>query len=144
MLSLAYPLGDVILGTLVLIILFRSQSQRLTLMLLALGLGGFALADSLFLYLTSSGTYSSADLVSSGGWVFGFLFVAAAGMSVPSGTRLTEASDPRPRPLQLALARRCPTSRSWPPGWPSSSTCWTRTRLRWSTSCSASPSSSWC
>jgi diguanylate cyclase len=94
-LSLAYPLGDVILGTLVLILLFRSQSQRLTLTQLALGLGGFALADSLFLYLTSSGTYSSADLISSGGWVFGFLFVAAAGMSVPSGMRLSEASDPR-------------------------------------------------
>ena len=59
-LSLAYPLGDVVLGTLVLIILFRSQSERMTLALLALGLGGFALADSVFLYLTSRGTYSSA------------------------------------------------------------------------------------
>jgi diguanylate cyclase (GGDEF)-like protein len=94
-LSLAYPLGDVVLGTLVLIILFRSQSDRPTLALLALGLGGFALADSLFLYLTSSGTYSSADLVSSGGWVFGFLFVAASGMSVARGVRGSEASDPR-------------------------------------------------
>jgi diguanylate cyclase (GGDEF)-like protein len=96
-LSLAYPLGDVMLGTLVLIILFRSQSERITLALLAFGLGGFALADSLFLYLTSRDTYSSADLVSSGGWVFGFLFVAAAGMSVPRGGHTTEASDSRSR-----------------------------------------------
>jgi diguanylate cyclase len=96
-LSLAYPLGDVVLGTLVLIILFRSQSERITLALLAIGLGGFALADSLFLYLTSSGTYSSSDLVSSGGWVFGFLFVAASGMSVTRGARASEASDPRSR-----------------------------------------------
>ncbi len=92
-LSLAYPLGDVVLGTLVLIILFRSRSERLTLALLACGLGGFALADSLFLYLTSSGTYSSADLVSSGGWVFGFLFVAASGMSVVRGAQGSEAAD---------------------------------------------------
>jgi diguanylate cyclase len=96
-LSLAYPLGDVVLGTLVLIILFRSQSERMTLALLALGLGGFALADSLFVYMTSRGTYSSADLVSSGGWVFGFLFVAASGMSVRRGAHASEASDPRSR-----------------------------------------------
>ena len=93
LLSLAYPLGDVVLGTLVLIILFRSGSERMTLALLALGLGGFALADSVFLYLTSSGTYSSADLVSSSGWVFGFLFVAAAGMSVARAIGPSEASD---------------------------------------------------
>jgi diguanylate cyclase (GGDEF)-like protein len=96
-LSLAYPIGDVVLGTLVLTILFRSQSERMTLALLALGLGGFALADSVFVYLTSRGTYSSADLISSGGWVFGFLFVAASGMSVGRGVPASEASDPRAR-----------------------------------------------
>lgn len=96
-LSLAYPLGDVVLGTLVLILLFRSQSERMTLALLAVGLGGFALADSLFLYMTTRGTYSSTDLVSSGGWVFGFLFVAASGMSAARGAHATEASDPRSR-----------------------------------------------
>lgn len=39
------------------------------------------MADSLFSYMTTSGTYSSADLVSNSGWVFGFLFVAAAALS---------------------------------------------------------------
>jgi diguanylate cyclase (GGDEF)-like protein len=96
-LSLAYPLGDVVLGTLVLIILFRSQVERMTLALLAFGLGGFALADSLFVYMTSRGTYSSADLVSSGGWVFGFLFVAASAMSAPRGADASETGDPRSR-----------------------------------------------
>ena len=94
-LSLAYPLGDVVLGTLVLILLFRSQSERMTLALLAVGLGGFALADSLFLYMTTQGTYSSTDLVSSGGWVFGFLFVAASGMSAARGIHSPEASHAR-------------------------------------------------
>ena len=93
-LSLAYPLGDVVLGTLVLITLFRSRSERITLGLLALGLGGFALADSLFLFMTTQGTYSSADLVSSSGWVFGFLFVGASGMSVALGARTSEGSEP--------------------------------------------------
>lgn len=80
-LSLAYPVGDVVLATLVLFLLSRSESERTLFMLLALGLGGFALADSLFSYLTSAGTYSSANLVSSGGWVAGFLFVGAAGVT---------------------------------------------------------------
>ena len=109
-LSLAYPLGDVVLGTLVLIILFRSQSERMTLALLAFGLGGFALADSLFVYLTSRGTYSSADLVSSGGWVFGFLFVAASAMSVPVGRTRPRRATPFEGPLHVALAGACPTS----------------------------------
>ena len=116
MLSLAYPIGDVVLGTLVLIILFRSQSERMTLALLAFGLGGFALADSLFVYLTSRGTYSSADLVSSGGWVFGFLFVAASAMSVPRGApRVRGERLPVEGPLHLARGWPCPTSPWWEP-----------------------------
>jgi diguanylate cyclase (GGDEF)-like protein len=101
-LSLAYPVGDVVLATLVLIALVRSQSERSTLALLALGLGGFALADSLFSYMTTKGTYSSADLVSNSGWVFGFLFVAAAGLSA------TYAEDGI-----HVLEERVPTGTSW-------------------------------
>ena len=81
-LSLAYPVGDLILATLVLLALARGKgAERATLMLLALGLGGLAIADSAYVYLTTLGAYSSADLVSSG-WVFGFLLVAAAGSAV--------------------------------------------------------------
>lgn len=96
-LSLAYPLADVVLVTLLLITLLRSESERVTLTLLVLGLGGFALADSLFVYMTTTGTYSSTDLVSSGGWVFGFLFVAASGMTVNRSAEAIEVSDALPR-----------------------------------------------
>lgn len=83
LLSLAYPLGDVVLGTLVLIALTRSTGrERITLGMLALGLGGLALSDSAFVYATSTGAFSSASLISSG-WTFGFLYVAAAGLSLP-------------------------------------------------------------
>ncbi len=85
-LSLAYPIGDVVLATLVVILVYRAESERMFLVLLALGLGGFAMADSLFSYLTSAGTYTSANLVSSSGWVTGFLFVAAAGTTVSRGS----------------------------------------------------------
>ncbi len=81
-LSLAYPVGDLLLATLVLIALARgSGAERATLAVLALGLGGLAVADSAYVYLVGVGAYSSADLVSSG-WVFGFLFVAASGLTV--------------------------------------------------------------
>ncbi len=84
-LSLAYPVGDLMLATLVLIALARGTGrERHTLAVLALGLGGLAFADSAYVYLTSLKAYSSADLVSSG-WVFGFLFVAAAGLAVRRG-----------------------------------------------------------
>ena len=104
-LSLAYPLGDVVLGTLVFITLFRWVSERMTLALLALGVGGFAIADSLFVYLTTRGTYSSTDLVSSGGWVFGFLFIGVAGMSVPRGrTAYQDVAEPPGRSSWVWLA----------------------------------------
>jgi diguanylate cyclase len=109
-LSLAYPVGDLVLGTLVLIALARGTgAERMTLAVLALGLGGLALADSAYVYLVSLGQYSSADLISSG-WVFGFLFVGAAGMTVPSSStgarrRLGRAEPAGPLATRPSLLR---------------------------------------
>jgi diguanylate cyclase (GGDEF)-like protein len=100
-LSLAYPGGDVVLATLVLITLVRVQTDRTTLTLLALGLGGFAVADSLFSYMTSNQTYTSADLISNSGWVFGFLFVATSAMTTRTSAQTSaRSSNRRPRPAQ--------------------------------------------
>jgi diguanylate cyclase len=99
-LSLAYPIGDLVLGTLVLMALARGDSaERTTLALLTVGLGGLAFADSAYVYLVSLERYSSADTVSSG-WVIGFLFVGAAGWSVrrqsaPSTRRHSALTGPR-------------------------------------------------
>ncbi len=85
-LSVAYPVGDVVLVTLVLLHLSRvGTAQRPTLVLLGLGLGIFAVADSTFVYLTTTGTYSSGDLVSALGWTVGLLLVATAGFGAPHG-----------------------------------------------------------
>ncbi len=106
-LSLAYPVGDVVLATLVLLALARGTvADRTILLLLAVGLGGFALSDSLFVYLTSTGTYSSADLVSNSGWVVGFLFVGVAGTAVAvrpttDAVRRTSVSAGSPWPQML-------------------------------------------
>lgn len=86
-LSLAYPIGDIILGTLVLLAVARGRpDERPVLVLLAVGLGALALADSAYLYLVSLQEYASADAVSSG-WVFGFLFVGAAAQLERSRSR---------------------------------------------------------
>lgn len=79
-LALAYPLGDVVVGTLALLALGRVRpDDRAVLAILAGGLASLALADSAYLYLTSAGRYTSADLVSAG-WAVGFLLVAAAAL----------------------------------------------------------------
>ena len=104
-LSLAYPAGDLILGTLVLLALARGAvGERRTLAVLALGLGGLAVADSAYVYLVSQGAYSSADLVSSG-WVVGFLLVAAAAATVPptDGVEVEHRSAPAMSVLRLTL-----------------------------------------
>src|SRR3954453_19583948 len=109
-LSLAYPIGDLILATLSLIALARgTDKERTTLALLALGLGGLAFSDSLYVYLVSLGRYTSADLASSG-WVIGFLFVAVSGLSVvrKDGDNGYEAAPApgtirKPSTLRLAL-----------------------------------------
>jgi diguanylate cyclase (GGDEF)-like protein len=111
LLSLAYPLGDLVLATLVLLALARgTSSERTTLAILTLGLGGLALSDSVYVYLTSTKQYSSADLVTSG-WVIGFLLVAVAGLGVcartPAGAHAPHQAPERvaakPALLQLCL-----------------------------------------
>ena len=106
-LSLAYPIGDLIVATLVLIAMARGVgSERVTLAVLGVGLGGLALADSAYVYLTSVEKYSSANLVSSG-WVFGFLFVAASGLTArredSNGQHPPVRGRHTPRPSRLRL-----------------------------------------
>ena len=92
-LSVGYPLGDVVLGTLVLLALSRGTGpDKATLLLLAAGLGGVAVSDSAYVYLVSVDGYTSANLLSAG-WVAGFLFVAAAALDNASRDPLAVAGN---------------------------------------------------
>ncbi len=105
LLSLAYPLGDLMLATLVLLALARGRgTERATLVVLACGLGGLALADSAYVYLVSEGSYTSADLISSG-WMVGFLLVGAAGLGVGHADATTHpgATTSLPTAFRMAL-----------------------------------------
>jgi len=81
-LSLAYPVGDVVTITMLIFALLRARqggdASRQPLYLIGLGLTGIALADSGFVYLTSQTSYTSGSFIDIG-WFAGFavLFVAA-------------------------------------------------------------------
>jgi diguanylate cyclase (GGDEF)-like protein/PAS domain S-box-containing protein len=80
--GLAYPAGDVVIIT---ILLFASSHRthgtdagRMTRPLLFAGLLAFAIADSGFVYLTNSGSYSSGSLIDIG-WFCAFAAIFLAG-----------------------------------------------------------------
>ncbi len=106
-LSVSYPVGDLILATLVLLALGRAaRSERTTLVVLALGLGGLAVSDSAYVYLVSQGLYDSADMVSAG-WVIGFLLVGVSGFSVTAEVPRPEypGTSVAPAPTRPTLLR---------------------------------------
>jgi diguanylate cyclase (GGDEF)-like protein/PAS domain S-box-containing protein len=81
-LSLAYPVGDVVTITMLIFALLRArqggEAGRQPLYLIGLGLSAIALSDSCFVYLTSQTSYGSGSVIDIG-WFAGFaiLFVAA-------------------------------------------------------------------
>ena len=77
--SLAYPIGDIVILTMAVTGLCRRTAHRSQLVLLSVAMAAMAIADSSFTYLTASGGYVTggwSDL----GWVsaFGMLTVAGA------------------------------------------------------------------
>ncbi|HKY74570.1 MAG TPA: EAL domain-containing protein [Acidimicrobiia bacterium] len=90
-LSLAYPVGDVVTITMLIFALLRArqggEAARQPLYLVGLGLTGIALADSGFVYLTSQTSYTSGSFIDIG-WFAGFavLFVAARRPERPAPT----------------------------------------------------------
>lgn len=77
--GLAYPVGDII--TLTVLVVALSRARRGEIGRLALLLGGLActaVADSAFAYLTANGTYGAIGSALDAGWVAGFLMIALA------------------------------------------------------------------
>jgi diguanylate cyclase (GGDEF)-like protein/PAS domain S-box-containing protein len=87
--SLAYPIGDVVVGTIVLVMLARARrgsgTRGIPLPLLGGGLVAWAVADSGFVYLTATESYSSGALIDAG-WFLGYILILVAArkpMAVP-------------------------------------------------------------
>jgi diguanylate cyclase (GGDEF)-like protein len=118
--SLAYPLADVALLTVVLsVVSYARGGGRLGVLCLGAGLAAFALADSGFALLIARGEYQTGNLVDAG-WVIGFLVLGwAAVLDRPSergqhvrATRRAHILPYLPSLVALALAiwRLAPSS----------------------------------
>jgi hypothetical protein len=84
--GIAYPLGDVIMGTIVLFAIARSRLAgplgRATLLLLCGGLLASAVSDSGFSYLALQNAYASGSRIDLG-WFLGYLMIFFAALRSP-------------------------------------------------------------
>jgi diguanylate cyclase len=97
--SLAYPVADLVLLTVTLIVLTHAQGDvRRGLLPLGIALGIMAISDSGFAYLAVLGSYSTGNIVDAG-WVTAFLLL---GVAAANGSHVDE--DPAARHMsQLSL-----------------------------------------
>jgi diguanylate cyclase (GGDEF)-like protein len=79
-LSLAYPVADLVIITVAVMVLARARTgQRTTLTLLTAGIVLIALSDSGFAYLTAHNAYKTASLIDLG-WAAGLLLIGVAAL----------------------------------------------------------------
>ena len=101
-LAVAYPVGDLVSATVVLLLIARTGlGARPYVALLAAGLLSLAVADSAFVYLVSVDAYSTGNVISAG-WVSGFLLVGAAAV-VARGSGAAERTQVGPTRGLLTL-----------------------------------------
>jgi diguanylate cyclase (GGDEF)-like protein/PAS domain S-box-containing protein len=103
LIGLAYPVGDIVIATMIIVLAMRvPRSARLPLLLLAGGLLANLLADSGFAYLTASNIYGAGSLVDVG-WAAGYLLIAIAALFSASTPALAAALAGPPGRLRLLL-----------------------------------------
>jgi PAS domain S-box-containing protein len=101
--SVAYPLGDIIIGTILVLAIRRARDEAHGRLLLLLGgLAANSLADSAFAYLTASGAYGTVGSVLDVGWVAGYLMIGLAALW-PAGAPRENVEDDAIDIWQLAL-----------------------------------------
>lgn len=94
LIALAYPVGDVVVATIVLIVL-SSRRSRVPLGLLGGALLCLTVADSAFAYFTQAGTYHTG-VVTDTGWFAGYLLIAAAALGHDPAAPGAPAGPPAP------------------------------------------------
>ena len=93
--GLAYPVGDIIVATALVVALQRARRAEVgRLALLLGGLAFNALADSAFAYLTANGSYGALGSVLDTGWVAGYLLIALAPLWPVTGAAVETAEGP--------------------------------------------------
>lgn len=99
-LSLAYPVSDVVMVSLVVILLARAgRDGRASLGLVMAGIVAFAIADSAFAYMTQVNNYSNGTILDTG-WVAGYLLIGLGALRAVYAPSL-DAAEPRETTLSL-------------------------------------------
>ena len=102
-LSLAYPAGDVLLlSMLVMLAMKVPPGGRSTVVLLVVGVGVTAISDSGFAYLSAATTYSGTNVIDVGYWA-GYLLIGLAGLSAAINPIRPRATAPSRSRLPLVL-----------------------------------------
>ncbi|HEX9681735.1 MAG TPA: EAL domain-containing protein [Acidimicrobiales bacterium] len=101
-LTLAYPLGDVVLLAVVIFTLTRGFSgPRASLLLVGGGLAAISFADSVFAYFSLTGNYETG-LYADSGWFLGYLLVAMGARAFAGNARVSVEAH-APTRLSVAL-----------------------------------------
>ena len=80
LLGLAYPLGDIMVGTVLILSIRRAvRQQQGPFLLLLVGMGAISLSDSAFAYLTAKSAYFDTTVLDAG-WLVGFLLIMLAAL----------------------------------------------------------------
>lgn len=75
----AYPVGDIVLVVLAVLLIIRTAGDRRPLNLVALGVTALAVADSAFTYLAATSAYDGGT--ADAGWTVAFVLIAVAGLA---------------------------------------------------------------
>jgi diguanylate cyclase len=95
LLNLAYPVSDILIGTVLILAIRRATHQQKGRMALLLGgIAAYSLADSAFAYLTAQGAFGAVGNVLDTGWFAGFLMIALAAIYPSAPPRPAAEEDP--------------------------------------------------
>jgi len=102
-LDLAYPVSDIVVGTVLILAIRRATHQQKGRMALLLaGVAAYSIADSAFAYLTAESSFGTVGNVIDTGWFAGYLLIALAAI-YPDAPARPAAKEPPLDLWQLAL-----------------------------------------
>jgi hypothetical protein len=94
-LDLAYPVSDILIGTILILAIRRANQQQAGRMAFLLaGIASYSIADSAFAYLNAQGTFGSVGNVIDTGWFAGFLLIALAAVYPAAAPRAATQQTP--------------------------------------------------
>ena len=95
LLDLAYPVGDILVGTVLILAIRRATGQQKGRMaLLLIGIASYSISDSAFAFLTAQGAFGSVGNVIDTGWFLGFLLIALAAIYPEAPAKVATAKAP--------------------------------------------------